>query len=133
VIEIAQWYLCGLEEGCTLWGAGDAGSLFAAMAAAGVRRCVVRIGSEGALVNDSGTVTHVAPERLEDVRDEIGAGDAFAAGFVYGLINAWDAPDCARAGNLIAAHALLGTGDWETLPYLAEVEKAINPTSREGT
>ena len=132
VIEIAAWYLCGLEEGCALWDAGDADSLFAAMEGAGVRRSVVRIGAEGALVNHLGSITHVVPDRLEVVLDEVGAGDAFAAGFVYGLINNWDASDCARAGNLIAAHALLGTGDWETLPYLAEVENAINPMNRKG-
>jgi len=133
VIEIAKWYLCGLEEGCALWDARDADSLFAAMEGVGVARSVVRIGAEGALVNDSGSITHVAPDRLEVVLDEIGAGDAFAAGFVYGLMNDWDASECARAGNLIAAHALLGTGDWETLPYLTEVESSIDPRRRKGT
>jgi 2-dehydro-3-deoxygluconokinase len=131
VLAIAEWYLCGLEEGCLLWEATDADSLFAALGAAGVRRAVVRIGSEGALVSDSGAVTHVPPERLEEVLDEAGAGDAFAAGFVYGLINGWAAPDCARAGNFVAAHALLGTGDWETLPYRADLEEAIRPTESE--
>lgn len=127
MLGIAGWYLCGLEEGCALWEATDGDSLFAALEAADVTRAVVRIGSEGALVNDSGTVTKVAPERLEVVLDEIGAGDAFAAGFVFGLINGWSATDCARAGNLIAAYALLGTGDWETLPHLADVESEIQP------
>jgi 2-dehydro-3-deoxygluconokinase len=133
VLDIAEWYFCGLEEGCALWEATDAGSLFAALDAAGVRRAVVRIGPEGALVNDAGTVTHVAPDRLEEVLDEVGAGDAFSAGFVYGLINGWSPPDCARAGNVIAAHALLGTGDWETLPYISDVQDAIQPRTREGT
>jgi 2-dehydro-3-deoxygluconokinase len=133
VLDMAEWYLCGLEEGCALWEATDADSLFAALDAAGLWRAVVRIGPEGALVNDAGTVTHVAPDRLEEVLDEVGAGDAFSAGFVFGLINGWSPPDCARAGNVIAAHALLGTGDWETLPYISDVQDAIQPRTREGT
>jgi 2-dehydro-3-deoxygluconokinase len=133
VLGMAGWYLCGLEEGCALWDATDEDSLFAAMESAGVSRSVVRIGPRGALVNDSGSITHVAPERLEEVLDEVGAGDAFVAGFVYGLINGWAPIDCARAGNVIAAHALLGTGDWETLPFLADVDASIQPRGRKGT
>jgi 2-dehydro-3-deoxygluconokinase len=127
VLGFVEWYLCGLDEGCRLWRATDADSLFAGLESAGVARAVVRIGSEGVLVNDSRAVTHVAPERLEEVIDEVGAGDGFAAGFAYGLINGWAPTDCARAGNLIAAHALLGTGDWETFPYLADVEHFLRP------
>jgi 2-dehydro-3-deoxygluconokinase len=59
------------------------------------------------------------------VVDEIGAGDAFAAGFVYGLLQGWDAPDCVRAAHTIAAWALRGTGDWETLPRLDEVRSLL--------
>ena len=127
VLGLTDWYLCGLEEGCGLWGVEDAPSLFAALNAAGVARAVVRIGSEGALVGEHGAVTQVAPERLEEVLDEVGAGDGFAAGFAYGLLRGWSAPDCARAGNVIAAHALQGTGDWETFPHLADVEDALRP------
>ena len=59
------------------------------------------------------------------VVDEIGAGDAFAAGFAYGLLEGWEPAACAHAGNVLAAHALEGTGDWETLPRLADVAEAL--------
>ncbi len=61
------------------------------------------------------------PTPDQDVVDEIGAGDAFAAGFAYGLLEGWEPRDCARAGNVLAAHALRGTGDCETAPRLADV------------
>jgi 2-dehydro-3-deoxygluconokinase len=67
----------------------------------------------------------VPPPRTATVVDEIGAGDAFAAGFAYGLLQGWPADDCARVGNLIAAGALGGTGDWETLPRLADVRDEL--------
>jgi 2-dehydro-3-deoxygluconokinase len=69
----------------------------------------------------------VPPLRLVDVVDEVGAGDAFAAGFAYGLLQGWAPPDCAHCGNVIASAALAGTGDWETLPRLAEVQADLGP------
>ena len=57
--------------------------------------------------------------------DEVGAGDAFAAGFVYGLLRGWSPRACGRAGNLIAAFAVGGTGDWELLPTLSDVEEEL--------
>ena len=57
--------------------------------------------------------------------DEVGAGDAFAAGFAYGLLQGWDPADCVRAAHTVAARALRGTGDWETLPRLDEVRELL--------
>jgi hypothetical protein len=32
---------------------------------------------------------------------------------------------CAVAGHIIAARALAGTGDWETLPQLSDVQRHL--------
>jgi 2-dehydro-3-deoxygluconokinase len=112
VLPYVDWYLCGQEEARLLWGEEPIPP-----------RTVVRLGERGALVD--GEV--VPPPRLTEVVDEIGAGDAFAAGFAYGLLRGWPPPACARAGNLLAAHVLRGTGDWETAPRLAEVKSEIQP------
>jgi 2-dehydro-3-deoxygluconokinase len=112
VLPFVDWYLCGLDEGRALWGADTAEELAAAVGT----RVVARIGERGALVVDGGAPVEVAPEALEAVRDEIGAGDGFAAGFAFGLLNGWATHECAHAGNRIAAAALRGTGDWETFP-----------------
>ena len=132
VLGFVDWYLCGLEEGNLIWGTSDEGELFDALNLKGLH-AVVRVGRKGALVHDVSSVTTVAPDRLERVLDEVGAGDAFAAGFVYGLLNRWQPTDCARAGNTIAARALRGTGDWETLPYLAEIEDDLIPRGTSST
>jgi len=117
VLEHVDWYLCGLEEGNLLWGTSSAEELAAAIPC----KAVIRVGAEGAIV----TGERVPPPRRVDVRDEIGAGDAFAAGFAYGLLQGWEPVACVRAANLIAATALAGTGDWETLPRLEEVESDL--------
>lgn len=126
VLGFVDWYLCGSEEGNLLWGTSDEMALFDALSGRGLRP-VVRVGREGALVHANAMVTAVAPDHLEEVHDEVGAGDAFAAGFAYGLLNQWQPTDCVRAANTLAARALRGTGDWETLPYFAEIEDDLTP------
>jgi sugar/nucleoside kinase (ribokinase family) len=107
VLEHVDWCLCGEAEAELLDGASGA-------------RTVVRHADRTVI----GDVT-VTPVRAEEVVDEIGAGDAFAAGFAYGLLRGWDTEACARAGHVIAGWALRGTGDWETLPRLDEVRHLL--------
>jgi 2-dehydro-3-deoxygluconokinase len=125
VLPNVDWYLCGAEEGRLLFGVEDAGELLAAIRASGSGNAVVRVGARGCVVEQAGEAFEVPPDRVAAVLDEVGAGDAFAAGFAYGLLQGWSPTDCARAANVIAAAALAGTGDWETLPRLREVEREL--------
>ena len=118
VLPNVDWYLCGEEEGNLLFGTTTTETLVAAVRAAGAGDAVVRVGAKGAVLG--GRV--LAPPRLALVRDEIGAGDGFAAGFAYGLLQGWEPAACVRCGNVVASGALSGTGDWETFPFLHEIE-----------
>jgi 2-dehydro-3-deoxygluconokinase len=120
VLEHVSWYLCGAAEGEALLG-GDAP---AALASHGAGGAVVRT-RDGALVATGDSVREVAVARRSEVVDEIGAGDAFAAGFVYGLLQGWAPEKAVEAAHAIAAWALRGTGDWETLPRLDEVRDLL--------
>ena len=120
VLEHVTWYLCGAAEGEALLGA----DVPAALAARGVGGSVVRTAGS-ALVTAGGSSWDVAPAGRETVVDEVGAGDAFAAGFAYGLLSGRDVRGCAQAAHAIAAWALRGTGDWETLPRLDEVRDLL--------
>jgi 2-dehydro-3-deoxygluconokinase len=113
VLPFVNWYLCGEGEARLLWPDAEIAA-----------RAVIRLGARGARVDG----VDVPPLRRVDVVDEVGAGDAFAAGFAYGLLQGWAPADCARSGNVIACAALAGTGDWETLPRLAEVQADLAPT-----
>jgi len=110
VMPHVDWCLTGQDEARLLW--GETGP---------PARAVLRVGPCGAVVDG----IHVPPPREVAVVDAIGAGDAFAAGFAYGLLAGWEPTRCAHAGNVLAARALEGTGDWETLPRFAEVAGAL--------
>ena len=117
LLPFVDWYLCGVEEGMLLWGGESAADVAAAVRAAGAGNAVVRVGAEGAVVDGQ----LVPPPIIAEVLDEVGAGDGFAAGFAYALLQGAAPGDCVRMAHSIAAAALLGTGDWETFPHVGDI------------
>ncbi|HVM68095.1 MAG TPA: adenosine kinase [Acidimicrobiales bacterium] len=57
-----------------------------------------------------GPVAQVPVEGSPDVVDTTGAGDLFAAGFLYGLCRGSDLEACARLGNLTASEVISHVG-----------------------
>ena len=67
---------------------------------------VVTRSEEGSIVA-SGEETHaVAAAPVERVVDTTGAGDLYAAGFLYGLTHGHDLAACGRIGSLAAAEVI---------------------------
>lgn len=63
---------------------------------------VVKIGSRGSLVKNDGVVYNIDPTVVE-VTDTTGAGDAYAAGFLFGLINDLGFENAGYIGTLLAS------------------------------
>ncbi|MDP4185676.1 MAG: adenosine kinase [Bacteroidota bacterium] len=69
------------------------------------RIAVVKLGKDGSLVKCDGKVYQA--EAFGDERvDTTGAGDLFASGFLYGLINNYPLDLCARIGSVLAGHVI---------------------------
>lgn len=58
----------------------------------------ITAGAKGAYVVENGVMTHVPANKVERIVDTSGAGDAFAAGFLYGLSQGKPAPEAATIG-----------------------------------
>jgi 5-dehydro-2-deoxygluconokinase len=88
---------------------------------AGVRKAVVyKRGGEGASVyTKDGAVYHAKPFKIE-VLNVLGAGDAFASGFIYGHLQGWDWAKSARMGNATGAIVVTRQGCANDMPTLAE-------------
>jgi sugar/nucleoside kinase (ribokinase family) len=71
---------------------------------------VVTRGPLGSLVAANGRIVEVPAHQVDTVVDTTGAGDMFAAGFLYGLINDYDPADCAELGSLAAAEVITHLG-----------------------
>lgn len=117
ILPLVDWVLCGRAEAELLGYGREPETAASALRAAGATAAVVRTGREGALLSMDGRPTLLPPPRLIEVVDEIGAGDAFAAGFIFGLLDGRDPEAAVTCAHELAAAVLQGPGDWETLPY----------------
>ena len=87
----------------------------------GARIVAVKLGRRGCYVTD-GQERNVLDAFEADVVDTTGAGDAFCAGFLYGLLNRKDLYDCGRLGNFVASMKVTKMGAREGLPYKTELK-----------
>ncbi|MFF7312348.1 PfkB family carbohydrate kinase [Streptomyces sp. NPDC008137] len=87
---------------------------------AGVREVIVKRGAHGAtVVSADGTADRAA--RQVDAVDLVGAGDAFVAGYLSGLLDGADVPARLHRAVTTAAFAVATRGDWEGLPTRDEL------------
>lgn len=61
---------------------------------------------KGSLVLANGASHEVPAEPVETIVDTTGAGDSYAAGFLYGLTHGLELPVCARLGSIAAAEII---------------------------
>ena len=76
-------------------------------------RCEVTVltrGAQGAVVLANDERYAVSAEPVERVVDTTGAGDLFAAGFLYGFTNGYGPGDAARIGSICAAEIISHVG-----------------------
>jgi sugar/nucleoside kinase (ribokinase family) len=69
----------------------------------------MKVGAEGCIVAGEGAVLRVPGESVA-CRDTTGAGDSFAAGFIYGLMEERSLVECGRLGNRIASRIVAVDG-----------------------
>jgi ribokinase len=90
----------------------------------GVKIVAVKLGPKGCYVTDS-EEKHFVPRYPVKVVDTTGAGDAFCAGFLYGLIKNKSLKHCGKLGNFVASRCIEKIGARTGLPYLAELPKNL--------
>jgi sugar/nucleoside kinase (ribokinase family) len=71
---------------------------------------VITVGADGCLVVTPDGVLGSPAEPVEQVLDTTGAGDLFAAGFLYGYTRDHSLPECARLGAIAAAEVISHVG-----------------------
>ncbi len=76
----------------------------------GAATFVVKRGGDPVLVDVAGARVEVPVQRVEDVLDSTGAGDAFAAGYIVAALGGADPVESARAGSARAMSALRRPG-----------------------
>ncbi|MFI8825971.1 sugar kinase [Streptomyces sp. NPDC053431] len=129
----ADLVFVGADEAEAAWGTGDPYAIRAALPEPGL--LVVKGGAKGATVFERratgadgpvprDAVTHVPAPRV-DVVSPVGAGDAFAAGFLVGTLRGLGVRARVRHGHLMAAAALTVPGDLAVPPGRARTDRLV--------
>ena len=86
----------------------------------GARAVVLKRGVDGATAFTADGETSV-PARAVRAVDVIGAGDAFVAGYLSGVLDELGTDGCLRRATAVSAFAVGSAGDWEGLPARTEL------------
>lgn len=116
LVRNADVVFCSAEELGVLSAADDPERLLAQ----GPHTVVVTDGAKGAYSVSAGGVVH-QPAFPVRVVDPVGAGDAFVAGYLAGLLGGLAEPARMRQAGAAAAICVSAEGDWEGLPSAAEL------------
>lgn len=100
--------------------AGNVEAAIETLLGLGPEAVIEKRGADGARVHLSDGSSIDAPGFPVDVHNILGAGDAFAAGFLYGYVNGWDWRRSARLGNACGAIVVTAHGCANFMPTYDE-------------
>ncbi len=110
---------------------GNVDTAIASLLKLGPQALIEKRGEQGArvhVVGQGGVVERIdAPGYPVEIQNILGAGDAFAAGFLYGHVKQWGWYRAARLGNACGAIVVTQHGCANFMPTYAEVEAFVEP------
>ena len=89
----------------------------------GAKNVCVTLGERGSYIANSTGESYLIDAYPTDVVDTTGAGDAFAAGFLYGLLHEKGIYESGKLGNLVASFCIREYGCRKGLPNNFSLEK----------
>ncbi|MDQ0921825.1 2-dehydro-3-deoxygluconokinase [Pseudarthrobacter sp. W1I19] len=122
----ADIVVVGRDEAQALWGTERAEDVRAILP--DVPHLVVKDAGIEAVHFTGQTITH-QPALSAEIVEPVGAGDAFAAGYLSGFLRGFDTPRALRLGHLMAGLTLQHVSD---LPVLPDSEDIVGASALEG-
>lgn len=136
LIPLCDIFLPGLDEAQFLLGTLQEEKYGKAFLELGAKLVVLKLGERGSLGFFEESIVQAEPHKVSRIVDTVGAGDAFAAGLLSGLLSAENPLDregiqqrlhsALQRANVMGAMATQFRGDWEGLPNLAELQNILN-------
>jgi len=113
-LKYVDYLMPNEEEAFLITGEKEVPEAAEAFLRAGVGNVVIKCGKRGCYICDRRTKKYVPAAENVKCIDTTGAGDSFAAGFLYGLSEGWSLEACAVHANRCGAYAVsaLGATDW---------------------
>jgi sugar/nucleoside kinase (ribokinase family) len=124
LLPYTDFFMPNDDEARLLTGEADPVRQVCSLAARGVGTVALTLGSEGVLFTEGEALFRAAPYRME-VTDQTGAGDAFAAGVIAGLVHGLDLRGCLEYGSALGASCVRAIGCLEGVFTAAEARDWI--------
>ncbi|MBL8385926.1 MAG: sugar kinase [Burkholderiales bacterium] len=124
-LTAADYVFPGMEDMRMMFGAIDRSEALKIMIDLGCRRFALKDGKQDVLVHEDGLTVSLPVHHVEHPADLMGAGDAFAAGCLAGLLRGLPLTEAARVGNAVAEFAIQLPGNIESMPTWSEVERLM--------
>ena len=116
----------GLDEADAMFHTKDENQIFDILFSQGQASYIaIKNGSKGAIVADQKARTVIPPHPCKCV-EPIGAGDAFNAGFLTGILTKCDTILCGKMGAIAGALATQTPGDIEGYPSKQQMEQILS-------
>ncbi|MFX0579359.1 sugar kinase [Nocardia nepalensis] len=116
----ADIVFAGTDEAAILVPAAPPAEMAESLAALGPSQVVIKLGSDGALALHNGELIRQPALDVSSV-DPVGAGDAFVAGYLAGVLDNGSATHSLQMAATCGAFAVSVPGDWAGLPFRHEL------------
>jgi sugar/nucleoside kinase (ribokinase family) len=125
-LQYIDWFLPSYDEACEMSGKTIPEEIAQLFLSKGVRNVIIKLGNEGCFVKQENKKGYPVPafNKVKAI-DTSGAGDSFCAGFVAGLYQGWDIPQCVEFANAVGAHCIMQIGTTSGIKSIEETLKFI--------
>jgi sugar/nucleoside kinase (ribokinase family) len=118
-----DFFLPSIGEAEQIAGTSDPAEIAARLQARGVGTVVVKLGEKGCYVKPRTEKGFTSSAFPTEVVDTTGAGDAFVAGFLTGILRTWDMRECAAFACAVAAMNIRAVGATAGMPTFDEARR----------
>ncbi|ENM3887930.1 sugar kinase [Vibrio cholerae] len=112
--QLTDVALVTFDDELLIWGDNTPEQTIQRLTALGVQKCIVKLGAEGCLIQDSSTSTFapqaVPTQPVEQVVDTTSAGDSFNGGFLSAYLAGADLATACQRGNTLAGAVIQHRG-----------------------
>lgn len=125
ILPYVDLFLCDENEAFRITHKNDLKEAAYTILDCGPSAIAIKQSANGSSIFTKDDEFHQAPFRFSPFVDSIGAGDAYDAAFVWGLLKGWPLKHCALAASYVAGKSTTGMGGSSIIPKIHEVEQVI--------
>jgi ribokinase len=125
VLSVTDYFVLSQHEGRQLVGTDEPERILEVLDARTRGRVILTLAERGCCLRLGESFDYIPAETVEAV-DCTGAGDAFVAGLIAGIVTGRRVAEAARLGCTVASFAVTGPGAYPRIPALSQMEHSLS-------